>query len=288
MDELSGRVAVVTGAASGIGKALAERVVAAGMSVVLADVEAAALAATVRALQDAGASVAAQVTDVTQEASVQALADFAFSTFGKVHVLCNNAGVLHRNKATWEHTGADWRWVLDVNVWGVVHGIRAFVPRMIADGEPGHIVNTASMAGLATGGPGTAPYDASKHAVLSITESLYKDLVLRASNLSASVLCPGAVDTNIFSAERNRAPQYGDAAATAGEPAASRVTAASASAQMGGPLEPASVAAAVEDAIRANRFYVLATQPIVFEWVRMGHTRMWDGRNPAVPRRSRR
>jgi NAD(P)-dependent dehydrogenase (short-subunit alcohol dehydrogenase family) len=283
MQEFAGRVAVVTGAGSGIGRALARQFAAAGMKLVLADIEPAPLEAVREELRTAGTPAIAQTVDVSRAADIDALAERAFSEFGAVHILCNNAGVLHRNKPAWEHTVADWRWVLDVNLWGVIHGLRAFVPAMLERGEEGHIVNTASMAGLITGGIGTAPYDASKHAVLSLTESLYKDLRLRQAKLSASVLCPGAVDTNIFEADRNRASEYGP---SEGEPATSRVTAAQAGESVGGALAPAEVAQAVFEAIQEDRFYVLAAQSVIFEWVKMGHDRMWEGRNPAVPRRS--
>src|SRR5690606_5735440 len=153
-----------------------------------------------------------------------------------------------------------------------------FVPRMLAGGEEGHIVNTASMAGLVTGGMDTAVYDASKHAVLSLSESLYRGLVVRTPKVSASVLCPGAVMTNIFEAERNRPAELGQ---SEGEKAQSRVLAET----PGGAFEPGDMAEQVFDAVRANRFYILASQPAILEWTKMGQDRMWEGRNPAVPHR---
>src|SRR5947209_6277182 len=211
MQEFRGRVAVVTGAASGIGFALAERAASEGMTVVLSDVEATALEAAAARLKARGFNVLAHRVDVSNEAEVEGLAARAYSEFGAVHLLCNNAGVIDRPRPAWEHSVADWQWVLSVNLWGVVHGLRAFVPRMLAGGEEGHIVNTASMAGLITGGIGSAVYDASKHAVLSLSESLYKDLLIRQTKVSASVLCPGLVNTNIFAAERNRPAALGAA-----------------------------------------------------------------------------
>jgi NAD(P)-dependent dehydrogenase (short-subunit alcohol dehydrogenase family) len=277
VDQFAGRVAVITGAASGIGLALAERAAREGMSVVMADIETGALDAAADRVRSLGARVAAQRVDVSNEADVDSLARRAYEEFGAVHLLCNNAGVLHRERAAWEFSLADWKWVFDVNVWGVVHGIQSFVPRMLASGEPGHIVNTASMAGLITGGMGTAVYDASKHAVLSLSESLYRDLVVRQSRVSASVLCPGAVDTNIFTAERNRPTSIG---AAEGEPPQSRGAAGA-----GDMLKPEQMADSVFEAVRENRFYVLAAQTVIYEWTKMGHDRMWEGRSPAVPRR---
>jgi NAD(P)-dependent dehydrogenase (short-subunit alcohol dehydrogenase family) len=277
MQEFDGRVAVVTGAASGIGFALAERAAREGMAVVLADVEAVALESARAALAARGARVMAQRVDVSKESEVEELARRAFDEFGAVHLLCNNAGVIHRDRAAWEHSVADWQWVMGVNVWGVIHGLRAFVPRMLASGEEGHIVNTASMAGLVTGGIGTSVYDASKHAVLSLTESLYKDLLIRQTKVSASVLCPGAVRTNIMAAERNRpGGQTAD-----GKPPASRVNTGD------GPdsFPPEEMAEQVFAAVREDRFYVLAAQPVILEWTKMGHDRMFAGRNPAVPHR---
>ena len=276
MEQFEGRVAVVTGAASGIGFALAERAAREGMTVVLSDIEAGALAAAATKLMEGGATVLAHRTDVSDEASVEDLAARAFAEFGAVHLLCNNAGVYNRPLPTWEHTIADWRWVLNVNLWGVIHGLRAFVPRMLAGGDEGHIVNTASMAGLVTGGIGTAVYDASKHAVLSLTESLYKDLATTTTKIGASVLCPGSVLTNIFTAERNRPAGDGDGPRL--DPVATPTL-------PDDSFPPEKMADAVFDAVRANRFYVLAAQDVMYEWTKMGHDRMWEGRNPAVPRR---
>jgi NAD(P)-dependent dehydrogenase (short-subunit alcohol dehydrogenase family) len=278
MQELRGRVAVITGAASGIGLALAERAAREGMTVVMADVEAKALESAAARLRERGGTVAAQRVDVSSEAEVEGLAARVYEEFGGAHLLCNNAGVISRQRATWEFSLSDWRWLLDVNLWGVVHGIRSFVPRMLAGGDEGHIVNTASMAGLVTGGLGTAVYDATKHAVLSLTESLYRDLVVRQTKVSASVLCPGAVSTNIFEAERNRPETLGPAEGRA--PVSAMATAAP-----GSSFPPEEMADQVFDAVRANRFYVLAAQPEMLEWTRIGHERMWQGKNPAVSHR---
>ena len=278
MEQFEGRVAVITGAASGIGFALAERAANEGMTVVLCDIEEGALKSAAASLAGRGFKVSSRRVDVSQEADVEAAAASIFEEFGAVHLLCNNAGVLNREGPTWEHTSADWRWVFSVNVMGVVHGIRAFVPRMLAGGQEGHIVNTASMAGLVTGGSGSAVYDASKHACLSLSESLYRDLVVRQSKVSASVLCPGAVTTQIFAAERNR-PEGNDvdekhALAERG-----------ATAFPADSFPPPEMAEQVFRAVREKRFYVLAAQTVMYEWTKMGHDRMWEGRNPAVPHR---
>jgi NAD(P)-dependent dehydrogenase (short-subunit alcohol dehydrogenase family) len=280
MQQFSGRVAVITGAASGIGFALADRAAREGMTVVLCDVEAPALERAVSALQGKGHRVVGHRVDVSSEAEVESLAARVYDEFGAVHLLCNNAGVLNRERPTWEHSIADWKWVLAVNLWGVIHGIRSFVPRMLAGGDEGHIVNTASMAGLVTGGMGTAVYDASKHAVVSLSESLYRDLAIRTAKVSASVLCPGAVSTRIFEAERNRPAEYG---AAEGRPPESRVT--GTTSPPADSFPPEEMADRVFEAVRENRFYVLAAQPVIYEWTKMGHDRMWEGKNPAVPRR---
>lgn len=273
MEQFQGRVAVITGAASGIGFALAERAAKEGMKVVLADIEPGALEKAAESLRARGATAVGQQVDVSKEAAVVALADRAYSEFGAVHLLCNNAGVIDRPRPAWEHTVKDWEWVLAVNLWGVIHGLRAFVPRMLAGGEEGHIVNTASMAGLITGGIGTAVYDASKHAVLSLSESLYKDLVISQTKLNASVLCPGAVLTNIFDAERNRptelAEDGGGPAPTTGFPRDS--------------FPPEEMANQVFDAVRENRFYVLASQTEILEWTKMGQDPDVGGSQPGGP-----
>ena len=276
MQEFKGRIAVVTGAASGIGFALAERAAQEGMTVVLSDVEAGALEAAAAKLRAAGHTVEPHRVDVSDGAAVEAMAAWAFERFGAVHLLCNNAGVINREMAAWESSVEDWRWVFNVNVWGVINGVRSFVPRMLASGEEGHIVNTASMAGLVTGRIGNAIYDSSKHAVLAITASLYRDLVVRQKLVSASVLCPGAVSTNIWAAERNRPRELGGtgSAAPAGE-----------TAFPGDSFPPSEMANQVFDAVRADRFYVLAAQPEMLGFTKMGHDRMWEGKNPAVAHR---
>lgn len=202
MQNLSGKTAVITGAAEGIGKAIAERAAAEGMNLVLADIHADKLAATVAAFEAQGTPVIGLRTDVSDAAQVDALADAAFGRFGNVHLLVNNAGVAI-SRPVWETTPEDWQWVIGVNLYGVTHGLRSFIPRMMAAGEEGYIVNTASVAGLFSQ-PGSAAYNASKHAVVAISEGLHFDLMLRQSKLKVAVLCPAWVKTGIADAERNR------------------------------------------------------------------------------------
>jgi NAD(P)-dependent dehydrogenase (short-subunit alcohol dehydrogenase family) len=203
MRELRGKVAVVTGAASGIGLAMAERFAREGMKLVLADVQEKPLAEARDAIARGGAEVLAVPTDVSKWEQVEALAKRAFEAYGAAHVVCNNAGV-GTGGVSWEMSAGDWEWVFAVNQWSVVHGIRAFVPRMIAQGE-GHIVNTASIAGLLSA-PGMGAYCATKHAVVAMSECLHHDLALtgNGSKVHVSVVCPAWVKTSIADSERNR------------------------------------------------------------------------------------
>ncbi len=202
MKELKGKVAVVTGAASGIGRAMAERFGREGMKVVLADVEEKPLAEAGEALAETGVEAIAVRTNVSRWEDVEALATRTIDAFGGAHVVCNNAGI-GAGGLIWDVPLADWEWTLGVNLMGVVHGIRAFVPRMIAQGE-GHVVNTASIAGLITG-PGMGPYCATKHAVVAMSEVLHHELCLAAGGkVKVSVLCPAWVKTRITESGRNR------------------------------------------------------------------------------------
>jgi NAD(P)-dependent dehydrogenase (short-subunit alcohol dehydrogenase family) len=211
MRELKGKVAVVTGAASGIGRALAERFGREGMKVVVADVEEGPLGEVRGALAKGGAEVLAVRTDVSRSDQVDDLARRTFDAFGTAHLVCNNAGI-GAGGLMWQAPVSDWAWILGVNLMGVVHGIRAFVPRMIEQGE-GHVVNTASVAGLITG-PGMGSYCATKHAVVAMSECLHHDLSLAAGGkVKVSVLCPAWVKTRIADSGRNRPKE---AAATGG------------------------------------------------------------------------
>jgi len=201
MDDLEGKVAVVTGAASGIGRALAERWATEGMKVVLADVEEGPLDAARDELDATGADVLAVPTDVSDGAQVDALAKVTIDHFGGVHLVCNNAGV-GGGGPMWEASLEDWEWVMGVNFWGVVHGIRAFVPHLVEQDE-GHVVNTASIAGFAYA-PMMGPYNASKAAVVAISETLQAELGMQGSKVGVTALCPGWVNTRIMDSDRNR------------------------------------------------------------------------------------
>src|SRR6185295_248928 len=202
MKDFRDKVAVVTGAASGIGRGLADRFAAEGMRVVLADVEQAALDQAEREMTDAGATVMAVRTDVSKLADVQALAQKTVERFGAVHVLCNNAGV-GGGGGTWDATLEDWEWVLGVNLWGVIHGGRTFVPIMLAQGDECHIVNTASVAGLIAGAAGSS-YTVSKYGVVALSETLYHELQQASGGkIGVSVLCPSLTNTRILESGRN-------------------------------------------------------------------------------------
>jgi NAD(P)-dependent dehydrogenase (short-subunit alcohol dehydrogenase family) len=247
ISEFAGRVAVVTGAGSGIGRALAQRCATEGMHVVAADVEPDALDETVASI---GGDAIGVPTDVSDGDQVAALADQAYRAFGAVDLLCNNAGVFQAG-LVWARTEADWRWVLGVNVWGIVHGIRAFVPRMIAQGTDGHVVNTSSLAGVVSNAF-SGPYNVSKFAALALSECLAHDLHATGSSIGASVLVPGAVDTRIWDSARNRPSAL---AAGMGAEDAAFVDKALHD-LIGNGVDPATVAGLVFDAVRDGTFLI--------------------------------
>jgi NAD(P)-dependent dehydrogenase (short-subunit alcohol dehydrogenase family) len=252
MELTKGQVAVVTGGASGIGLALAERLAAAGLDLVIGDVQDDALAAATVQLQARGVEVLAVRVDVSKEAEVQDLAQQTIDRFGAVHVVCNNAGVAARADP-WFGPISSWEWVMGVNFWGVVHGCRAFLPHLAAGG--GHIVNTASIAGLF---PGFGPsYDASKHAVVAMSEQLYNTVKAAGLPIGVSVLCPGWVRTNILEADRNWPAELG--AKPADDPMGA-VTRQYVDRALAEGRTPASVADAVADAVLADRFWVIPHQ----------------------------
>jgi NAD(P)-dependent dehydrogenase (short-subunit alcohol dehydrogenase family) len=254
MKDFQDKVAVITGAASGIGRALAGKSAQEGMKVVLADVEELALKQAEEELKASGAEVLAVPTDVSQAADVEKLAQQAFATYGAVHLLCNNAGV-SGGTTLWESSLADWQWVLGVNLWGVIHGIHFFVPRMLAQDSEGHIVNTASAAGLISSAR-LGIYKVSKHGVVTLSETLALELAARGTKLKASVLCPGFVNTRILDAERNR-PQ-----ALQNEPEEQQMSPEMSTmlnvgrqlVQAG--MAPSQVAEMVFEAIRQEKFYI--------------------------------
>jgi len=256
LEDLKGKVAVVTGAASGIGKALATRFVEEGMKVVLADVERDALREVTREFESAGAEVLAVRTDVAQADDLSALAEATLERFGKVHVLCNNAGVF-AGGFSWKAPPSDWEWVLGVNLYGIIHGLRAFVPIFLEQGEPGHIVNTVSMAGLINT-PFSGPYNVSKHAAMSLTETLYHELRLKQSPVGVSALCPELIRTGIGGGERNRPAHLKRPAGTESEEQAFVEETIKTSTATG--LDPSRMAARVVEGIRTDRFYLLAEE----------------------------
>jgi NAD(P)-dependent dehydrogenase (short-subunit alcohol dehydrogenase family) len=255
MDDFTGKVAVVTGAASGIGLALARRFGREGMRVVLADVERGALDEAAAGLADdiGAGNVLAVPTDVRDDRQVDALAAATFEAFETAHVVCNNAGIGTGGLA-WMVPADRWRWIVDVNLLGVANGIRAFVPRLIEQGE-GHVVNTASSAGILTG-PVAGPYYATKHAVVALSESLYFDLeIAGGGTVGVSVLCPEWVRTNIADAERNRPPEVAEAVPPPGaDPQTMRATFQS---LVDSGIDPDDVAGMVVDGIRSGRFWIL-------------------------------
>jgi NAD(P)-dependent dehydrogenase (short-subunit alcohol dehydrogenase family) len=278
MKGFKSRVAVITGAASGIGRALAERCAREGMKVVLADVELGALAEAEANLQAAGGTALAVRTDVSQAKDVEALAQKTLEAFGAVHLLCNNAGVATSGTVVWESRLTDWEWVIGVNLWGVIHGVRTFVPIMLAQDTECHIVNTASMSGLISFPRGSV-YAVTKHGVVTLSETLHHELAERGGKVKVSVLCPGLVKTRIVDCARNRPERLATTAAMGPVEAAGWETLRQ---QVQTGMPPAQVADAVFQAIREERFYIL-THPEGKDWIRTRLEDILQERNPIPP-----
>lgn len=279
MKNFRDRVAVVTGAASGIGLALAERFAAEGMKIVMADIETAALTQAAEGLRRKAPAVLATRVDVSRPEDVERLARETYDAFGAAHVLCNNAGVGVIGAAH-EHTLADWQWVINVNLWGVIHGVRTFLPRMLAGGDEGHIVNTASMAGLTTA-PFMSVYDVTKHGVVALSESMYKELQVTEAPIEVSVVCPGLIDTNIMRSSRNR-PRELAAEGKAGPMAQAFGQALGDRLATGYP--PSEVAEQVLQGIRDGRFYIVPAQPEVKSHIGIRAQDLIELRNPTLRR----
>ncbi|CAE6711594.1 hypothetical protein R69927_04370 [Paraburkholderia domus] len=285
MFEFEGKVAVITGAASGFGRAFAEKGASLGMKLVLADVNPEALLQIVDALRADGVEVIGVPTDVSDAAQVEALAQAALDAYGRVHLLFNNAGV-GSGGYLWESSVNDWAWVFNVNVMGVAHGVRAFTPIMLRQNEPAHIVNTASVAGLLSP-PAMGIYNASKHAVVSLTETLYHDLQLAQAakpagdgEVGCSLLCPAFVPTGIADAERARPAELrNDSGPTRSQIAAGKQLQ---RAVQSGKLTATDVADITFEAIAARRFYIV-THPGIMATVKLRHEDIEQLRNPTDP-----
>jgi NAD(P)-dependent dehydrogenase (short-subunit alcohol dehydrogenase family) len=278
MKSFAGRVAVVTGAGSGLGRALALRFARAGMRLALADVDEAALAATGAELKAGGGDAIGVRCDVSSGADVEALAARTLEAFGAVHVVCNNAGVAPLG-VVWENTVADWQWTLGVNVWGVIHGVRVFTPILIGQGDEGHIVNTASVAGLIAP-PGMGMYNVSKHAVVALSETLHHDLAARGAKVKCSVVCPAYFPSGIAESERARPAALQEARTKTAEDRARE--AGMRKAVQSGRLSAADIADRVFEAVRDERFYVL-THPRILPAVEARMRDILEGRNPGSP-----
>jgi NAD(P)-dependent dehydrogenase (short-subunit alcohol dehydrogenase family) len=276
MKDLKGKVAAVTGAASGLGRAMALAFAGEGMKLALADVDEKGLAETLDAVRHKGADGLSVKLDVSRGEEVEDFARRAAAELRSVHVVCNNAGVSPLG-AAWENTLDEWRWILGVNLWGVIHGVRAFAPRLIAQGE-GHIVNTASVAGLICP-PGSGAYNVTKHAVVALSETLHHDLRERGAGVGVSVLCPAYVPTGIANSERNR-PADVVPSKMSNETAAR--TAMLRKAVASGRLSADDVAAAVVRAVKDERFYVL-THPRIKGAIRARMEDILEERAPRNP-----
>lgn len=255
MKELEGKVAVVTGAAAGIGLAMAERFANEGMKVVLADRDVGGVSEAAARLVDGGATAHAIAVDVTVPGEVEAFADEVFREFGNVHLLCNNAGVLGRVQSSWEQPVENWRWVMDVNVLGVAYGQHYFLPRMIESGEQGYVLNTGSVAGLLSG-PFFAPYNASKHAVVGMTECLHHELRATGSRIEVGVLCPGWVATGLADLDAKMPDSLKQVNKKAESSRQATERDESVRKMVADSIGPDKIAAIVVDAVKEGRFYI--------------------------------
>jgi NAD(P)-dependent dehydrogenase (short-subunit alcohol dehydrogenase family) len=278
MRTFAGRVAVVTGAGSGLGRELALRFAREGMKLALADVDEDAAARTGAELSAAGSAAIAVRCDVSSGADVEALAARALDAFGAVHVVCNNAGVAPLG-VVWENTVPDWQWTLGVNLWGVIHGVRVFTPILIGQNDEGHIVNTASVAGLIAP-PGMGMYNVSKHAVVALTETLHHDLAARGAQVKCSVVCPAYFPSGIADSERARPAELRDERAKTAEDLAREAN--MRKAVQSGRLSAADIAERVFEAIRDERFYVI-THPRILPAVEARMRAILEERNPGSP-----
>jgi NADP-dependent 3-hydroxy acid dehydrogenase YdfG len=275
--EFSGKVAVITGAGSGFGREFARIAASLSMKLALADIQSDALETVAAELRDTGTQVLALRTDVSKQTDMEALAAKTFETYGAAHLLFNNAGV-GVGGFVWENSVADWEWVLGVNVWSVIHGIRLFVPKMLAQGDECHVVNTASVAGLLS--PQTmGVYNVSKHSVVTLSETLYQDLRVAGANIGVTLLCPAFVATGIANAERNRPAELSPGPLTPSQKIAQTATAKAVSS---GKLTAADVAAKTFDCIRENRFYCI-THPNILGSVELRLQDILAQRNPTDP-----
>ena len=256
MEKFDGGTAVVTGGASGMGLAFAHRFAEAGMNVVLADIEAEPLAMAEASVAAKGAKVMPVRTDVANPEEIEALATKTYERFGKVNILCNNAGIGGSPGNVWELSQKDWEWVIDVDLWSVINGVRSFVPRMIASGEEGHVINTASVAGLVSGAVG-GPYTVAKFGVVALSEQLYFELGRAGHKVGVSVLCPGFVNTNIYDSGRNRQAAYGESDVTPTPEGEQRR--AMLNAMRGQMMQPGEIAELVFEAVRTRNLYIVPT-----------------------------
>ena len=276
MERLADRVAWITGGASGIGLAIAHRLADEKVKLVLVDIEQAALDAAEAQLRENGASVLSIRADVSSGTEVAAAAKRARDTFGLVHIIINNAGVGGGGGPMWSIAEGDWQWTLGVNLWGVIHGIRNLLPALVESGEEGHVINTASMAGL-TSTPFMGPYTATKHAVVAMSECLAQELELTKSKVKVSVLCPGFVQTNINTSHRNRGQGFGEPTQTPG--AEKFATVLDSLVKSGQPA--AKIGDDVVRAIKGDKFYIL-THPEMKPAIEHRMRQILDEQSPGI------